>query len=220
MNESVKKFDFGTEFNFGNGSSDGNGSMPKTNFTAEEAEQIRTDAFAEGEQSELARAAQASTQALGDIAAQLSHLLNELDARSLQYKSQAVELALLTSRKLATAAIANHPISEIEAAVNECIEMLPQEPKLIVTVGDELLESIKPRLIEAAHSQGFEGKLVVNGQEEFTPTQCSIEWASGGLMRDMGDLQTTVEDIAHRRLQAESDVIDQPDLFQFKASDE
>ncbi len=219
MSESIKKFDFGTEFNFGNGSSDGNRTMPKTSFTVEEAEQIRADSFAEGERSALARAAEASSQALDEIGSQLSHLLNELDARSLQYKSQAAELALLTSQKLAATAIANHPISEIEAAVNECIEMLPQEPKLIVTVADKLLESIKPRLIEAAHSQGFEGKLVVNGQEEFMPTQCSIEWASGGLKRDMGDLQTTVEEIAQRRLQAESDVIDQPDLLQFKASD-
>ena len=219
MSESAKKFDFGTEFQStdgGNAALDG----PKTHFTAAEAEQLRNDAFAEGEQSAVAVAAGASAQALNEIASHLSVLLSQLDAQSHQNKNEATELALLTGKKIAAEAIANYPISEIEAVVNECIEMLPHEPKLVVMVPEELREAIGSRLQELADNHGFDGKLVVKGSADMANTQCTIEWASGGLARDSAELESTIDGIAKRRLQAEGDIIDKPELFEFKSTDE
>ena len=119
---------------------------------------------------------------IGDALTRLSRGLATIEAR---LESESVELAAAIARKLAPELVAREPFVEIAALATECLRHLAASPHVVVRVNDSLHEIARARLDEIARARGFEGRLMVLAEPEIAVGDCKIEWADGGVVRNV-----------------------------------
>lgn len=115
----------------------------------------------------------------------LGELLARLDSKLAEHETEAAQLAVATARKFAMNLVAREPIAEVEGLFRECIGKVGDAPHLVVRVNEELYEEAASRLQTIASQSGFEGRLIVMGEPDITIGDCRIEWAEGGVNRDL-----------------------------------
>ena len=140
--------------------------------------------------------------AIAVIAQAMEGIGRELDEVEARFEAEAVEVAVAVASKLAPQLIAREPFVEIAALVSACFQHLINAPLVSVRVGEEIYEAAKEQLEEIARTRGFEGKLVVAPQADLAPGDCRIEWAEGGLNRDLAATEAVVEDVVNRYVAA------------------
>ena len=171
-----KRFDFGTVF--GDAGQVTAAPREKRAYTPAEVEAIRTEAYAAGEASALARAqlAQAAAvQALADAAqAGLSGLTDAVHA----HKSAAVKLALICGQKIAAEALERFP----QAPVTAALEALGQEIELatrLILYAREPSEDLKAAAQEAAMLAGYGGAIQFRDQPDYPAGAFQVAWSDG-----------------------------------------
>ncbi len=107
---------------------------------------------------------------------------------------KSVDLALAIVRKLFPALAARDGIAEIEAILVQCLGSLKQEPRLVAYVSAAQLDALQARLAELTAASGFEGRVVLIGDEKMAESDCRVEWADGGVERDSAQILRTVEE--------------------------
>ena len=117
-------------------------------------------------------------------------------------EAEAVEVAASVGRKLASELILREPFAELAALATDCFKQLVTAPHVVVRVNDALLAVAKQRLGEAAHTRGFEGRLVVLAEPDIALGDCRIEWADGGLTRDSAKTEAAIIDMVRRYVTA------------------
>ena len=70
----------------------------------------------------------------------------------------------------------------------------------MVRVNDTLHETAKRELEEIARTRGFDGRLVVVAEPEIAVGDCKIEWADGGVVRDMAETEKSIGEAVQRYL--------------------
>jgi hypothetical protein len=105
---------------------------PKRAFTPDEVEAVRTDAFAAGERSALARAEAHAAAALAQAAAVAREALGALTHLAHEHRIAAAELALAAARKIAGAALDAFPEAPAAAALTALARELESTPRLLV----------------------------------------------------------------------------------------
>ena len=116
---------------------------------------------------------------------------------------QSVELALAIVKKLHPALVERDGLAEIEAVLRQCLESLKQEPRLVAYVHSARLDALQERLAQLSASSGFEGRVVLIGDDEMGQSDCRVEWADGGVEREAGRIWRTIEESLTRYLAAE-----------------
>jgi flagellar assembly protein FliH len=122
--------------------------------------------------------------ALEQIARTLAQLSSDLSALERRLSVDAVEVAVAVGRKLAPALIALEPMREIEQLATACFNELRNAPHIAVRVNGNVHSQVQEMLSRLAAAQGFEGRLIVLGDEAIVPGDCRLEWADGGVVRD------------------------------------
>lgn len=112
-------------------------------------------------------------------------LLGQVDDSHAAHEKAAVQLAIATARKFAMNLVAREPMTEVEGLFRDCMETVGQVPHLVVRLNNELFEEAKERLQLIANEAGFEGRLIVMADPEITIGDCRMEWANGGMVRDL-----------------------------------
>ena len=107
---------------------------------------------------------------------------------------KSVDLALAIVRKLFPALAARDGIAEIEAILTQCLASLKQEPRLVAYVGAARLDALQARLAELTAASGFEGRVVLIGDDKMAESDCRVEWADGGVERDSGQILRAIEE--------------------------
>jgi len=152
-----------------------------------------TEGFTEGQRSTTSEAARAigaaATRLADESAAMNAALADALD----QLTADAARLALTAAQKLAHGLVARQPVAEIEALLTECLATVRDAPHMVVRCHPHLAEAIRDAAQKQAKLAGFEGRLVVMGEPEITLGNCRIEWADGGLVRDMAAIGQTMD---------------------------
>lgn len=148
--------------------------------------------LAEGEQSVTARAARviaSAAESLADRAAAMSAALD--DARR-EMLTEAVDLAASIGRKLAGHLLAREPAAEIEALIADCLASLDGVPHLVIRCHPDLAEQLREIAGNRIATSGFTGRLVVIGDPEQGLGDGQIEWADGGLIRDVESVSNEI----------------------------
>lgn len=153
----------------------------KKSFTPEEVEAVRAEAFTAGQGSIEARAAQALSRGVGELAGAVMKLLEALDEESEALRRGAATLALAAARKIAGAALDRFPGAEVERLVAECLDAMPHDPRIVVRVAPEVVEALKPRTDALLAERGFAGRLVLVAESALSRADARIEWTDGGL---------------------------------------
>jgi flagellar assembly protein FliH len=149
--------------------------------------------LAEGERTALARAEQqvaAAAEALADTAAAMAA---SLDKAKQQAVAEAVNLALSIGRKLAGRMIAADPTAEIEALIVECLQNLEGVPHLVIRCEPMLADRVRDIATSRIAHSGFTGRLVVLGDPDIAIGDARLEWADGGVVRDIRQLSADID---------------------------
>lgn len=146
---------------------------PKRTYTAEEVEQVRAQAFAEGERAALASVAAQQQVALGMIAAACQQALPSLAQVAHEHRVGSANLALACARGVAGAALDRFPEAPLQAALVSLAQEIEASPRLIVTAAPDLAARIQGELDAVAAGIGYAGAVQVkpdagHGRHAFT----------------------------------------------------
>lgn len=224
----ISKFNFDNVFDV-----DENGRVRKTEenqpqFTEDDLNAARAEGWRLGFEAghrkahgELQAAVAATTQAIANE-------LQQIDARHqqalLRIDGEAADLAMMIASKLAPELISREPLAEITALITRCLAEMPNEPRLVVRVAEDLVDDVSGLIDELVVRSGFTGKIALLGEPGLHQADCRIEWADGGAERDIdalnrrideavGRYRASVEDDIERLLQVEEPaVVEAPDV--------
>jgi flagellar assembly protein FliH len=148
--------------------------------------------YAQGQsdaQVEVNRRIAATLDTIGKNIAAASAALMAIEAR---LECEAVEVAVAVARKLAPTLIAREPFAEISALASDCFHQLIAAPHIVVRVNDAVYATAKDKLEEIARACTFEGRLVVLAEPDIAAGDCRIEWADGGINRDIAGAEAAI----------------------------
>jgi flagellar assembly protein FliH len=180
------------------------GASAKAKPSITEAEQAArlVEAEAEGYRKGFA-AAKAETEqhaaaALQRIAVALDQLNRGLGTVEARLETEAVEVAVAVARKLVPELIAREPFAEMSALATDCFRHLVAAPHVVVRVNEGLHQTARDELDKITQARGFGGRLVVLAEPDIAPGDCRIEWADGGVKRDLAAINAAIEEAVAR----------------------
>lgn len=185
--KSPSKFLFDTEFGSGGRFGDLSG-----NARAAIAEAEKTS-FRAGFEAAKQEAEQKSAAVLERIATEMHLAVSRLAAVETQLQHEAVDVASAIARTLAPALIARQPLAEIEALVLDVLSHVRSAPHVAVRVSPDMTETAGARLKKISEERGFASRLVILPDPAIRSGDCLIEWADGGVSRDMESINARIE---------------------------
>ena len=139
---------------------------------------------------------------LSTIAQQTAAIAKSIAAEA-QAAGKSVDLALAIVRKLHPALVERQGLAEIESVLGQCLESLKQEPRLVAYVHSVKLDALQERLTQLSAASGFEGRVVLIGDDAMGESDCRVEWADGGVEREAGRIWRAVEEALARYIAVE-----------------
>ena len=170
----------------------------RSTFSAAEVDAIRQEMFSQGKADTEARSAALQAQTLGAIAQSLTIALSQFDAAIVTMREESASLALAVGRKLAETALAAFPQKEVEAVIADCLHKLHNEPRLVVRVSADCADAIRAEIDALCEKHGFAGRVVVIVEATLAGADCRVEWANGGIERDLNETFANIEQCAER----------------------
>ena len=152
---------------------------PKRLFPAEEVEQIRQAAFAEGQAAALASMQSIQAQALAQLAQACAAALPRLAEVAHAHRTGAAELALACGRAMADAALARFPHAPLQAALEALAREVETSPRLLVTAAPNLAEGLQAVLADTAQAIGYPGAIQVRTDPAAAPCAFTLDFGDG-----------------------------------------
>jgi flagellar assembly protein FliH len=199
---SLEKFTFDTEFDAGGGVAF-QAPRPKRTFTADEAEQLRQQAFAEGQAQAMASIAAQQAQAMSVIAAACAQALPKLAEVAHEHRTGSAVLALACARGIADAALDRFPEAPVQAALAALAREIEAQPRLVVTAEPQLCEAVQGVLDDTARAIGFEGGIVVKAEPGFGRHAFTLDFGDGAATFDPAQAALRVTEALEAALAAE-----------------
>jgi flagellar assembly protein FliH len=190
--DTAKKFDFINSFDVSQ-----NGVVAARDYTIEDVESAHRKGFEEGKiegiNEETASTERMAALAQESIGNALTALGGGLEDVRVAIESQAVDTVLAVVRKLVPHYTRTNALDEIGGLVQECLSAVYEEPRVVVRAHETMLDPIKDRIDDIVATSGFTGKVVLFADKSLNPEDCRVEWADGGVERDVGRLWREVE---------------------------
>jgi flagellar assembly protein FliH len=192
------KFNFDTVFGSKGAPSNAAAPRARSSYSSEEVETIRREIFAQGKADTEAQAAAARTATLSAISHSLVRMIGEFDAVVRTMREDSVLIAIEVARKLAQVALEAYPLKEIEALLADCLHKLHREPRLVVRVAPACADDLRADIDRLCAEHAFAGRVVVIAEPSLLGADCRIEWADGGVERDLATTLASIEQSAER----------------------
>lgn len=147
---------------------------------------------AAGQKAVEAQSAAALAKSAEKLAVQVAEMVGTIEAYEQRHLAQSVELAASVGRKLAAHLLARQPQAEIAALIGECMASLENAPHLVIRCHPDLCDAVKTIAEERMKVSGFSGRLVVLGDPDIRLGDGRLEWADGGLVRDINAISSEI----------------------------
>ncbi|MGL1919561.1 MAG: FliH/SctL family protein [Hyphomicrobiales bacterium] len=165
-------------------------------ITQADVDAARTQGFIQGREDGLSEATaqfSAETRATFDkITNGLTQILSAQAAAATAAITQAENYALLIAQKIAKAALVQHPTLQVKALVDDCLSHINLMPHLVIRVNESMSQQVQTELQPIIAEKGFEGKLIILGEENIPLGDCAIEWADGGVAHNTQEIVKTI----------------------------
>lgn len=166
-------------------------------YSADDLDAARQQGYAQGmtagaEQTGAAIEAQIMSM-LGQIGTQIDNLAEEARRSQEMAARDSVELAVAIAKKLSSSLIEMAPMAGMESMIENCLGEQYAEPKIVIRLADQMIDSMKGRLDRLTRQSGYMGDVVLIADETFSPEKCRVEWADGGAERDPAVLEQTID---------------------------
>ena len=178
MTTGPKKFAFDTVFDE-DGAVVSQPAPRKAFYTAQEVEQARAKAFAEGQAAALDQAQKEEARCLAEIRQGIAQGLGVLARTAHDHKEQVVALALAAAGKIADAALERFPEAAAEAALQALAKEVESRPRLLVRASEAALERVTAALERVAASAGYAGQVSVRADPQLKGAAFVFEWGEG-----------------------------------------
>ncbi|HVW94237.1 MAG TPA: hypothetical protein VHB74_16725 [Devosia sp.] len=149
--------------------------------------------YAAGERNAASVAGQALAVAASILTDRAASLLGQIDKARAEAARDAVTLSAVIAGKLTAALVAREPAAELDALLTECLASLENVPHLVIRCHPDLADRLRDIATERAAAAGFTGRLIVMGEPEIPLADGRIEWADGGLVRDMDAIGAEID---------------------------
>ena len=198
----AEKFRFDTVFD-GGGHVIAASPRPKRTYTAEEVEQIRQAAEAQGQAQAMAGIAQRHAEALAGIARACQQALPRLAEVAHEHRVGSAELSLACAQAIAAAALDKFPQAPVQAALASLAREIEAAPRLIVSCDAELAEGLQAALEETAQAVGYPGAIQVRTDAAASPRAFTLDFGDGSASFDPQAAAERVSQALHAALAAE-----------------
>jgi flagellar assembly protein FliH len=178
MSEAHEKFSFDTEFDAGGGVAF-SAPRPKRLFPADEVEQLRALAYAEGERAAMASISAQQANALSQIAMACNQALPRLAEVAHEHRQGSAALALACARGIADSALEKFPQAPVLAALDALAREIDAQPRLVLSADPALAEGLQSILEETARGLGFEGAVVIKPDGAFGRHAFTLDFGDG-----------------------------------------
>jgi flagellar assembly protein FliH len=176
---------------------------PQRQFSAEEVEAIRAMSFAEGQRSTLAKAQDAQTEALRQVADAAQAALATLAAVAHDHRVGAAKLALAAAGKIADAALKDFPQAPIAAAIEALAREVDAVPRLVARVAPDRVEAVQAALSVTAAACGYPGQIVARADARMNAAAFVLDWGDGSAAFDPAQAAARVAQALDTALAAE-----------------
>lgn len=129
-------------------------------------------------------------------------ILARLAQESDELRREAAGLALAAARKIAGEAMAAYPVDTMEQVALEAVKDLRSEPRLSVRCNPALVEQLAERLEKTARDAGFDGAIMVRGDDGMPAADIRLEWGAGAIQRSADEIDKRLNDVVARWLAA------------------
>ena len=156
-------------------------------FSEEELQAAREAAYQEGMQAGLQEAMHGIEQqvsaTLDVVGATLGRIGEQQKVANEMIARETVDLAIAALEKLLPQFAREGGAAEVEVFVQGILTQILEEPRVAVTVSEELAGELEQNLIDLARLIGFGGAIVVVGDASLGPADCRIRWSEGDAER-------------------------------------
>lgn len=110
-----------------------------------------------------------------------------------QQKQAASDVALTIVRKLLPDYVKKHGMQEMTSAIETCITEMIHEPRLVLRVPDAHFDYMSKEVNAMGERLGYAGKIIVLADATLGEFDCRIEWADGGMERNLNLTWSEIE---------------------------
>lgn len=175
---------------------------PPVLYTEAEKGQFCTDAhqegFAAGRSEALIGIEATITQSLENMNVQLQQLSQSNETRLENIRCEAASLSLAIANNLAPSLIARLPEAEVIKMVEDCLVDLHDEPRIVVRATDPICAALSEKMGQLEQNSGFQGNIILLPDDSLTGSDCRIEWADGGVERNLENTTQKISKIIDR----------------------
>ena len=122
---------------------------------------------------------------LSHVGTQLARLIKNAEAARYEQEERVRTAVLAVARKVLPDFSRRHGLQEIQAVVAGIVGEMTGEPRFVVRVHESQFEPIDTALKEIAEKHGYGGKAVLVADASIPQDDCRIEWADGGIERNL-----------------------------------
>jgi flagellar assembly protein FliH len=173
-------------------------------ITEAELETLRAEARAEGAQAGEVHALESIANGTREAALALRDVLKSVTAEMESVRADAAMLAFALARKVASAAVAQFPVGEVESALRQAMHEAIGEPRIVLHARPEVTEALSGRIAEIAQEEGYDGRVQVSADASLAGADCRIDWRGGGAERTNAAIEAAVHEIMARSFSARS----------------
>ena len=125
----------------------------------------------------------------------IDHLVTELHTQKNQRDSDLRQSVMAIAKKLLPSTLAENGMQEMQKLIADTIIEMAHEPRLVVRTSEHDFETLNAYVTEIANKRAYAGKLIVVSDEAIVAGDCRIEWADGGIERNVNDTWEKISDV-------------------------
>lgn len=201
-----RKYLFDLTFDNGQNKKAAEREKPKPTFTQEQLDAEKQTSFEQGKQEGQRLMAEDQQQytntLLSEISQHLTHVIEQSAAEWDRQVAQLQQLAQIIMRKIMPSYVEKYGLEEIEAIIAKILSDVGREPRLVFRINENLFDTINDKISAIARQQAYAGKVVVLGDPALGPSDCRIEWADGGIERNVQAIWHAIENVMSRVIPA------------------
>ena len=175
---------------------------PEPIFSAEELALARAEGFNDGHRAGLAESntslESAATQALKDLAIQLASLGPICQTGIDRCRQEAIGIAHAVTRRTVELSAQKTALKVIETVLGEMLARVVDEPRVVVRVHNDLLDTLQVRMSAVTEKCGFPGSIILIAEADLQLPDCRIEWADGGAEYSSEAVLTEIDTMIER----------------------
>ena len=200
MMSNATKFTFDTVFTTGHDAAvESARARQRKILTEADVEALLAEARAEGAQASEVHALESIASGTREAAQVLREVLRSVGTQIESVRGEAAAIAFALARKVASTAVAQFPVGEVEAALRQAMHEAIGEPRIVLHARPEVVEALAGRIADIASEEGYDGRVQVSADASLSGADCRIDWRGGGTERTNAAIEAALDELMARR---------------------